>query len=81
MKGKFIQRKDAKMPSRKEICFSLTPGFSQAPDAIEMEKPFQRFLRARCKPLKRFAWISGKFTRLRPGVNEIWCLRAFAPLR
>jgi hypothetical protein len=69
------------MPRRKEILFSLTPGFSQVPGATEMEKPFERFLCARCKPLKRFAWISDKFTRLKPGVNEIWRLRVFASLR
>jgi len=73
------------MQRREEIQFSLTPGFSQVQDANKVEKPLQRFLHSGSKPLKRFARISGKFTRLKPGVNETsceaWRLRAFAPLR
>ena len=70
------------MQRRKEIRFSLTPGFSQVPEGSEKEKPFQRFLRAGCKPLKRFARISFLLTRLKPGVNEILVkLCVFASLR
>jgi len=73
------------MQRRKRIWFSLTPGFSQVPDASEMAKPFQRFLRAGCKPLKRFAVAGINLTRLKPGVNDIsrFSLRlcVFAPLR
>jgi len=70
------------MQRREEIRFLLTPGFSQVPDAGKAEKPFQRFLCVGSKPLKRFVQFSAKFTRLKPGVNEIpcesWRLCAFA---
>jgi len=59
------------MQRRKKIQLSLTPGFSQVPDVAETGKPFQRFLRAGSKPLKRFAQVCAKFTRLKPGVNGI----------
>jgi hypothetical protein len=59
---KRIQRKDAKMQRREGVCFSFTPGFSRAPDAGEIKKPFQRF-----------SLTGGKLTRLKPGVNEISC--------
>ncbi len=49
---------------------SLAPGFSQVVDAGEGEKPFQRFLRAGGKPLKRFARHTVVNTRLKPGANE-----------
>jgi hypothetical protein len=49
---------------------SLAPGFSQVSRADRMEKPFQRFLRASNKPLKRFAYHAAVNTRLKPGANE-----------
>ena len=79
-----IQRKDAKTQRREEIRLSLAPGFSQVSDADKREKPFQRFLWAGSKPLKRFACHAVVNTRLKPGANEIvWRYRlcAFAPLR
>ena len=49
---------------------SLAPGFSQVVGAGEDEKPFQRFLRAGSKPLKRFTRHAIVNTRLKPGANE-----------
>jgi hypothetical protein len=66
-----FQRKDAKTPSRKEVHFSLTLGFSQVLSACGMEKPFQRFLRLCRKPLKRILWRSTESTPLKWGVNEM----------
>jgi hypothetical protein len=58
------------MITRNTIRLSLTPGFSQVSGAGGLEKPFQRFLRASKKPLKRFACHTVAYTRLKPGVNE-----------
>jgi hypothetical protein len=66
-----LQRKDAKAQRREEARLSLTPGFSQVSAGGEVEKPFQRFLRAGGNPLKRFALYNTVNTRLKPGANEI----------
>jgi hypothetical protein len=66
-----LQRKDAKAQRREEARLSLTPGFSQVSGGGGVEKPFQRFLRAGSKPLKRFAHHNTVNTRLKPGANEI----------
>jgi hypothetical protein len=65
-----FQRKGAKTQSRREDGFSLTPRFSRVSNAGEIDKPFQRFIRAASKPLKRFVQLCGINTRLKPGVNE-----------
>ena len=49
---------------------SLAPGFSQVSDARRIKKPFQRFLCAGGKPLKRFTGRTSANTRLKPGANE-----------
>src|ERR1035437_2527152 len=66
-----FQRKGAKAQRPEEVCFSLTPGFSQVLSACGMGKPFQRFLRTCRKPLKRFLWRSTESTSLEWGVNEM----------
>jgi hypothetical protein len=63
---------------------SLTHRFSRVTKAQTIKKPFQRFLRASGKPLKRFAGHTIANTRLKPGVNGDWDaskLCAFASLR
>jgi hypothetical protein len=52
------------------IHVSLAPRFSEVLSAGVVRKPFQRFLRAGCKPLKRFARSPVAGTRLKPGANE-----------
>jgi hypothetical protein len=49
---------------------SLAPGFSQVSGADKIDKPFQRFLRAGGKPVKRFTGHAVVNTRLKPGANE-----------
>jgi hypothetical protein len=74
---KFVfNRRDAKAQRREavgfiEVCFSLTPGFSQVLGVRGMEEPFQRFLRAYCKPLKRLLSRAAESTPLKWGVNEM----------
>ena len=46
------------------------PRFSEVMSAGVVRKPFQRFLRAGCKPLIRFAGSPVANTRLKPGANE-----------
>src|SRR6266446_1619443 len=52
------------------LALSLAPCFSEVLSAGELGKPFQRFLRAGCKPLKRFARSLVADTRLKPGANK-----------
>jgi hypothetical protein len=54
-----------------EMPLSLTPGFSQVLLPGRHEKPFQRFLVAQDKPLKRFGRRVLRDTQLQLGVNEI----------
>jgi hypothetical protein len=49
---------------------SLTPSFSRVIKRGVINKPFQRFLRARGKLLKQFTSHLAACTRLKPGVNE-----------
>ena len=71
--------------SADKILLSLTPGFSPVKDVSECKKPFQRFLAARVKPLKRFPDFADTNTGLKPGANAS-CVpipnkqRAFLPL-
>jgi hypothetical protein len=73
-----FQHRDAEAQRRDEILFSLAPGFSQVIDADGMGKPFQRFLRAGSKPLKRFVRHAVVNTRLKPGANEKVMVKASA---
>jgi hypothetical protein len=59
-----------KSDAHNTIRISLAPGFSQVIGADESEKPFQRFLRAGCKPLKRFEHHTIVNTWRKPGANQ-----------
>ena len=61
------------------IQLSLAPRFSEVLSAGELGKPFQRFLRAGCKPLKRFAGGLVADTRLKPDANEREALAVAQP--
>ena len=56
--------------ARPSVLFSLTPCFSWGFMDVGNSQPFQRFLVAPGKPLKRFGFIATLGTHLKQGVNE-----------
>jgi len=74
-----IQRKDTKTQRRNDFFVHahrcnlspLAPGFSQVSSVVVPAKPFQRFLSADAKPLKRFVPPTVVNTRLKLGANQI----------